>query len=405
MNVMMLVALLVVFCMGCAGGALLCFLFFSKRLRRLESSDNLLPRVARKDEEEKPSVIECLKEALLHHSPFGMLWCIVDAHKKIVLKHGDFARHAALASSSYALQLFRNTAVENCIAAALREGKPEYLWNVPFLEQHWDVHVIPWLHGGKWALENHAHKEEAFAIVACMPTTKDERESSDEMEEEFLQNVAHEIKNPLTSIIGFAELLHEDAQNAKLVERIQRQSKRLFSIVETMVFLTGRGCEESFAHVCIDDCIRQAMEQLEDVAQSKRIGMEYASCTSEALRVVGNATLLVTAFKNVLENAIEHSARGDVVSIETNVNTVVHAPHVVVRVSDRGSGIPAADREKVFDRFYRGNVGKSRARGGTGLGLAITKKVLELHGGRVFFKSEVDRGTTFTFSIPRTTGM
>lgn len=400
MSAITLLAFFAVFCFGCVSGVVLHLVFRSKHPKKNHAPGTLVR--CEKRVSKRTHIRELLEKELTQWSPFGMLWCVVDARKKVVSKHKDFVCDATLPPSPYALQFFRNTAVDACIARALHEQKPHYAWNAKFLDSVWDVHVIPWRYDDVFnapALST-THEEELYALVACMPPAKAHDENFDTVQEDFLQNVAHEIKNPLTSIIGFAELLHKDAQNTTLVERIQRQSRRLFSIVESIALLTQKRDDGNFTTLRVDTCITQAIEQLDEHAHDKQIRVNYERTGNSALHVMGNAPLLITALTNVIKNAIEHSTHGDVITVKMSTGCIEGTPHIFVYIIDKGAGILEADKSKVFDRFYRGNVGKSRARGGTGLGLAITKRVLEMHGGTVSLATEAGKGSTFTFAIP-----
>ncbi len=392
-----------VFFIGVLCGVFLYSAYILKCRKNSKSLQHFSPKVKNTKDIQKP-LLEFLQEQLLKSSPFQMLWCIVDSHKKIVLTHEAFLQRARVYQPAYALQLFRSTEVENRIEYVLHEKKPEYVWNVSFLEAQWDIHIIPFICNDVSTddirLEKYSRSDESFAFVTCMPTTKNRSHESDEIEEEFLQNVAHEIKNPLTAIIGFAELLHKDMQNQSTVERIQRQSKRLFSIVENIALLTQHSDDAHFDKISIYNCVTDAMEQLEDQAQLRQVCLECRLHETEILSVMGNATLLTIAYKNVLENAIKHSKSHDSVIVQSAIRNLENKCYTIICITDRGEGIASVDKDKIFDRFYRSNVGKSRAQGGTGLGLAITKKVLDIHGGTVSVESTINKGSVFTISIP-----
>jgi two-component system phosphate regulon sensor histidine kinase PhoR len=112
--------------------------------------------------------------------------------------------------------------------------------------------------------------------------------------------------------------------------------------------------------------------------------------------VRGDASLLHDVLQNLLDNAIQYTPSGGRIKVEASAN----AHEATVTISDSGIGIPLADQERIFERFYRVDAARSREAGGTGLGLSIAKHIVEAHGGRLWVESAVGRGSKFSFSIP-----
>jgi two-component system phosphate regulon sensor histidine kinase PhoR len=110
----------------------------------------------------------------------------------------------------------------------------------------------------------------------------------------------------------------------------------------------------------------------------------------------GDPALLREVLQNLLDNAVQYTSAGGHIGVSAGV----HDREAVVSVSDTGIGVPLADQERIFERFYRVDAARSREAGGTGLGLSIARHIVEAHGGRIWVESEVGAGSKFSFSIP-----
>lgn len=348
--------------------------------------------------------------ALMQCAPFGMLWCVVDARKKIIARAAALAPYADASAMPYFISVFKSAALEDCVDRALMTQEQQRAQGMLLFDARWDAHVIPLtletLEGMRLEFDearprdfSDAPQHEKVALIACIPAAH-QTDMSETAQDEFLQNVAHELKNPLTAVIGFAELLHKDANNKEVVERMQRQGRRLFEILDTMALLTRSGGatedEKNFTPVALDACVQAAAEELKAQAHGRRVDIQFKMPRSSSV-VYGNEALLRVVFKNIVENAVKHSPVGGrvTVSIKTaaglekldkseKAGDSKKLRHATVVVKDQGAGVPREYAEKVFQRFYRLDVGRSRAQGGTGLGLAITKKIVAMHKGAVW---------------------
>ncbi len=227
----------------------------------------------------------------------------------------------------------------------------------------------------------------------------------EDIRREFVANVSHELKTPVTSIRGFAETLRDDSEAdprlaKQYLEIIAAQAGRLSSIIEDLLQLSrieqethGGGTIE---HSCseIRPLIESAVAILSTTAREKKIGLAIV-CT-EGLTADINAPLLEQAIVNLIDNAIKYSGEGRPVRVEARPD----GNSVRIDVCDEGLGIAAEHLPRIFERFYRVDKGRSRKLGGTGLGLAIVKHIVHLHGGSVSVKSEMGKGSTFTILIP-----
>jgi two-component system phosphate regulon sensor histidine kinase PhoR len=219
---------------------------------------------------------------------------------------------------------------------------------------------------------------------------------------DFVANVSHEFKTPLTAIQGFAETLLSGAledprNNRRFLEIIRDHATRLAVLTDDLLKLArieAGKLEVQFVPVQLAEVIERCTETSQLKANRKRIALEVN--VPAALPVVhGDASLLRDVVQNLLDNAVQYTPEGGRVRISATAGS----REAVVTVDDTGIGIPLADQERIFERFYRVDAARSREAGGTGLGLSIAKHIVEAHGGRLWVESEVGHGSKFSFSV------
>jgi len=214
---------------------------------------------------------------------------------------------------------------------------------------------------------------------------------------DFVANVSHELKTPLTAIVGYAETLaaeSADSQTTGFSRTIVDNARRMQRLVDDLLDLSrieSGGWQPEPRKIAIDAAAREAWRPFAERASSRDVQLETDSGSvnsdPEALRQI---------FTNLFDNALRHTPTGGRIRVSAQ-----RAGHdTVVRVSDTGSGIGADHLPRIFERFYRVDPGRSRQEGGTGLGLAIVKHLVEAHGGRVEAESELGRGTTILLYLP-----
>ena len=220
---------------------------------------------------------------------------------------------------------------------------------------------------------------------------------------DFVANVSHEFKTPLTAIQGFAETLLagavDDSENrGRFLGIILEHSRRLARLTDDLLKLSKMDADRLEIEVrrlgvsqlmesCLETAQRRAAEK--DI----RISVNFPQHMPD---IAGDRRLLTEVLQNLLDNATQYTPPGGqiMVSVETNSH------EVVISVADTGIGIPQADQPRIFERFYRVDVARSREVGGTGLGLAIAKHLVEIQGGRIWVESEVGQGSQFHFTVP-----
>lgn len=217
---------------------------------------------------------------------------------------------------------------------------------------------------------------------------------------DFVANVSHELKTPLTSVVGFAEALAEGGlgrEHARdFATRILANATRMRHLVEDLLDLSllesGNWSPEPAA-VAVGSVASEVWETI--APEVRPHGVELRVCgTRDPARVDPDAIRQI--LRNLLDNAARYCDEDPVITVRVRADGDFQR----VEVTDRGPGIPAAHVERVFERFYRVDPARSRARGGTGLGLAIVKHFVEAHGGEVGIESALGRGTTVWFTLP-----
>ncbi|MBX9244851.1 two-component sensor histidine kinase [Actinotalea ferrariae] len=220
---------------------------------------------------------------------------------------------------------------------------------------------------------------------------------------DFVVNVSHELKTPVGALALLAETVEQAAEDPEAVRRfagrIQTESTRLSHLVQEIIELSRLQVEDPLGQaraVPLDDVVDEAVDRARTGAAAKEIVLESGG--DRGALVWGDHDLLVTAVRNLLDNAIAYSDPGTRIAVGTTVRR--DDGLVEVAVVDQGIGIPADLQERLFERFYRVDEARSRDTGGTGLGLSIVKHVAADHGGEVTVWSEPGQGSTFTIRLP-----
>lgn len=229
-----------------------------------------------------------------------------------------------------------------------------------------------------------------------------EKRRLEEMRRDFVANVSHELKTPVGAIRLLAETITEVADEPEHVRhfagQLEVESERLANLVQEIIQLSrlqdGNILAES-EFVAVDDVVAEAVDRVK--MQAAAANVRVISGGSPGLEVYGSPAMLTTAVRNLLDNAIRYSRPHTQVSVGVGAD----AGEVQIAVVDQGEGIPRASRERIFERFYRGDKARSRETGGSGLGLSIVKHVAADHGGRVKLWSEQGQGSTFTLVLPQ----
>lgn len=227
-----------------------------------------------------------------------------------------------------------------------------------------------------------------------------EKEKAEQMRREFTSNVSHELKTPLHSISGYAELLQNDMVKQEdivpFAGKIYREAQRMTSLVEDILSLShlDEGAEDmEWTEVKLYELASKAIAGLEAEAKAAKVTV---SLSGEDCRLHGIPQLLHSIIYNLCGNAIKYNKVGG----EVKVSVEKQDAGALLTVSDTGIGIPPQEQERIFERFYRVDKSRSKEVGGTGLGLSIVKHAVLIHHGTIEVDSAVDEGTTITVRLP-----
>lgn len=286
------------------------------------------------------------------------------------------------------LTLCRDAAYVEAVEQALRGGS---------------AHTRMEKNGRIWSLAASSVAEEGAghaAVLLIVDVT--EREQAEQQRQEFTANVSHELKTPLTSIMGYAEIIEagiaKPADVVPFAGKIRTEAQRLLSLIEDIIRLSqldAGGEEIPFEPIELQPLCCTVRSRLQSKAD--RLGLKI-ECTGENATVSGQRRTLEQMVFNLADNALAYNRPNGSVTIETGTDSD-GAPFV--RVSDTGIGIAPADQKRVFERFYRVDKSHSKMTGGTGLGLSIVKHGAALHGAALTLDSTLNVGTRITLTFPK----
>ena len=253
--------------------------------------------------------------------------------------------------------------------------------------------------GSRWLAGSATPVGDGDAVLLVIRDVTEPRRI-DAVRRDFVANASHELKTPVASIRAVAETLTDAARDdpdavARFAPTLEREAERLSRIVSDLLDLTRLEAGSSLDDdVDLVDVVREESGRFDDAARVGGLHLTWSLAPRAVVR--GSTRDLTLLVRNLNENAIRYTATGGRIDVAVRVDD----EEVVVVVADTGAGIPSADLDRVFERFYRVDRARSRETGGTGLGLAIVRHVVENHGGSVDVRSELERGSTFEVRLP-----
>jgi two-component system phosphate regulon sensor histidine kinase PhoR len=330
----------------------------------------------------------------------------VDGRQRIVLANRAAGRlfdfRPPTAEGRALLEVVRNHAVHEAVTKAIKTRLPQRLETRSGIQhpatsiQHLDVHVQP-LPG-----------EPCPGVVLVMHDTTELRRL-ESLRRDFIANVSHELKTPLSSIKAYAETLRNGAINdpgasQRFLARIEEQSDRLHHLILDMLMLARIESDQQAFEIGPVDVAQVASSCLDNqrqAADAKRIQLELQP-SALPCRVRADYEGLCEILDNLIDNAIKYTPEGGKVSIAWSEERGARSENDTVRIAvrDTGIGIKPDDQRRVFERFYRVDKARSRELGGTGLGLAIVKHLAQSFDGTVGVESEPGKGSTFWVELP-----
>jgi two-component system, OmpR family, phosphate regulon sensor histidine kinase PhoR len=348
-------------------------------------------RTVEQQRNEQQAVLTSMREGVL----------ALDAEDRILFLNESARRQLhidlALGAGRTLQEAVRNTEVQRLATATLqehRDGEGEIVIRDGEQDRCLQIHTT--------ALKSAENKVIGALLVLNDITRLRQLET---VRRDFVANVSHELKTPITSVKGYVETLldggmHEPADLQRFLEIIGRQANRLSAIIDDLLLLSR--LEENSKRVAfekenrsIKETLETAAELCEMLARNKSIALEI-QC-DEALNAFFNPTLLEQAVTNLVNNAIRYSKP----STSVQIGAEATAEGVVIRVRDQGAGISREHLPRLFERFYRVDKARSREMGGTGLGLSIVKHIMQVHRGRVEVESELGKGSVFELHLPK----
>jgi signal transduction histidine kinase len=228
-------------------------------------------------------------------------------------------------------------------------------------------------------------------------------EAANRHKSEFLANTSHELRTPLNAILGYAELIEDNIYGEvppkirEVLQRIQSNGRHLLGLINDVLDLSK--IEAGQLHLSVTtysmkEVIATVVTATEGLAREKKLALR--AIASENLPTgEGDERRITQVLLNLVGNALKFTEAGGV-----EVRASMENDHFELSVSDTGPGIPPEERERIFEEFHQLDTSTTRTKGGTGLGLAISKKIIEMHGGRIWVESDVGRGSTFHFTLP-----
>ena len=220
---------------------------------------------------------------------------------------------------------------------------------------------------------------------------------------QFLANMSHELRTPLNAILGYTELMADGAYGEPsekmmgILKRLEANGKHLLGLINDVLDLSKIEAGQlvlELSDYSVQDIAQTVRSTLEPLAADKKLGFKVA-VAPQLPPGRGDGRRLTQVLINLVGNAIKFTDAGEVaIKAEAN-NGLFH-----VSVHDTGPGISAADQAKLFQEFQQADNAITRKKGGTGLGLAISKRIIEMHGGKIWVESQVGQGSTFAFTLP-----
>ena len=358
--------------------------------RDIEALTKILEKRAQTATEEKKRLF-----AILESMTEGVL--VVDTEARVLLANSalekSFSLRNDLIENRYFWEIFRDTEINQMIEKGLRDGvvsKKEHTTSLS--SSVFEIQVSPVYSSGEF-----------IGVVAVFRDVTVLKEF-ERLRTEFVANVSHELKTPLTSILGFVETLKEggieDPQNRmKFLQIIEDQSKKLRDLIEDLLLISTMESSKEplrLEEVNIEKMLHKMEEVFSPLIKEKKIQWQVVT-GPQVLRVHAEAASLERALSNLIANALKYNRPGGGVTLQASQNN----GKIVLEIRDTGIGIASADLGRVFERFYRVDKSRSREWGGTGLGLSIAKHIVERHGGTIEVQSTLGRGSTFSIILPQ----
>lgn len=250
-------------------------------------------------------------------------------------------------------------------------------------------------------IEHEDNEDEISALIKNFNSMTARLHKSFEAQRQFVEDASHELKTPLAIIQANLDAATIDKkittkEMQKLIETAQNSSKFMNELIEDLLLLSIVENKLDKEETDLGGILSSAITSCKALAEEKDISIKYQN--PQHIIYKANTILFQRAISNVLENAIKYSPPKSTVTIESKIENEKYK----ISISDEGEGIPATERKKIFERFYRVDKSRSRATGGSGLGLSIVKKIIEAHEGTIRIEANKPKGTKVIIALPIT---
>jgi signal transduction histidine kinase len=251
-------------------------------------------------------------------------------------------------------------------------------------------------------LQHHADtlEETVAQRTAALTVALEQAQAADRLKSQFVSDVNHELRTPLSSIKIYLSLLEQGRPENKpgYLNVIHRETERLQRLIEELLDLSRLDAGKTMVALNPTDLNRLAANLVLDrgvLVEERGMVLNFEPDPNLA-PVLADAQLLFQVLTNLLTNALNYTNEGGTIIIQTKTAVFDNKPWITLSMTDTGPGISAKEQARLFERFYRGKVGRKSGAPGTGLGLAICKEIMERHNGRITVKSALGQGSTFT---------
>ena len=356
----------------------------SPLLRRIDKQNHSIEegmRAMKAQQEEFQELTDHMREGLLVLDNQGIVLSLNESASRMFRVSGEEAVHHNV------LRVSRNDTLQKTVETALKGENGEGLMTLE--GRIYQILANPvWTAG---ALKG--------ATLLLLDVT--ERQEAEKQRREFSANVSHELKTPLQSISGYAELLQNGmvspADVPRFSEKIYKEASRLMALVQDIINLSqldegGAGAEKQSLELLA--LAREIGGRFQEMAQAKQVTL---TVDGRPARILGNRRILEEMISNLCDNAVKYNRPGGKVRVQVQPD----ASGVTLTVEDTGIGIPEESRSRVFERFYRVDKSRSKETGGTGLGLSIVKHGAQYHRAELRLDSQLGAGTRITVRFPR----
>jgi len=341
------------------------------------------------------TILKGMLEGVLVVDERGRILMVNDALQKILSLSSEVVDKAPL-------EAIRNTELEEAIRKAIQEGKNSaFELTFPLSGgKTLEVNVVGISPSPEEIAQEGEKIKGAIAVFHDISRLKE----LEKIRQDFVANVSHELRTPLTTIKGYTETLLDGALKEEVAPQflqvIQKHADRLTKIVEDLLALSKIESKEFYLKwepISLSGLIDDVSDFVKEAAQKKKISISR-SINPFSLKATGDRNYLEQVFINLLDNAVKYTPEGGEISISA---VEKGEREIQVSIQDNGIGIPQEDLSRIFERFYRVDKGRSQELGGTGLGLSIVKHIIQAHGGRVWAESQLGKGSTFCFTLPK----